>query len=76
MSHPTLRVDVLRDLQVLVPREVRVGSSEEEEDEALEVVVGGAGGDGKARHPGENPHDVLGVHPELAQQLDPGDTQC
>ena len=72
MGHPALGVDVLRDLQVLVSGEVRVGSGEEEEDEALEVVVGGAGGDGKARHAGQNPHDVLGVHPELAEQLEPG----
>ena len=62
VSHPTLRVDVLGDLQVLVSGEVWVGSGEEEEDKALQVVVGGAGGDGKAGHPGQNPHDVLGVH--------------
>ena len=72
MGHPALGVDVFWDLQVLVSGEVRVGSGEEEEDEALEVVVGGAGGDGQTRHAGEDPHDVLGVHPELAQQLDSG----
>ena len=73
MSHPTLRVDVLRYVQVLVSREVWVGSGEEEEDKALKVMVGGAGGDGEAWHAGQDPHDVLGVHPELAQQLDPDD---
>ena len=33
------------------------------------MVVGGAGSDGQAWHAGQNPHDVLGVHPELAEEL-------
>ena len=45
---------------------------QEEQGEALEVVVGGAAGDGEAGHAGEDPHDVLGVRPELGEQLDPG----
>ena len=70
MCHPTLGVDVFWYFEVFVSGQVWVGSMQEKEDKALEVVVGGTGGDGKARHAWQDPHDVLGVHPELAQQLD------
>ena len=36
------------------------------------VVVGGTGRDRQAWHPGQNPHDVLGVRSELHQELDSG----
>ena len=67
-----LGVDVGGDVQDLVAAEVWGGAVQEEQGEALEVVVGGAAGDREPGHPGEDPHDVLGVRPELCQQLDPG----
>ena len=67
VRHPTLRINVLRYFQVLVARQVRVGSGEEKKDKALKVMVGGAGGDGKAWHARQDPHDVLSVHTELAE---------
>ena len=76
MSHPTLRVDVFRYLKVLVPRQVWICSRQEEEHEALEVVVGGTGGDGETGHPGEDPHDVLRVHTELAEELEEDSYNC
>lgn len=50
MCHPTLGVDVFWYFKVFVSGQVWVGSLQEKEDKALEVVVGGTGGDGKARH--------------------------
>ena len=76
MSHPALRVDVFRYLEVLVPRQVWICSRQEEEHEALEVVVGGTGGDGETGHPGEDPHDVLRVHTELAEELEEDSYNC
>lgn len=72
VDHRALRVDIGGDVQHPVAAEVRGGAVQEEQGEALEVVVGGAAGDGEAGHPGEDPHDVLGVRPELGEQLDPG----
>ena len=72
MDHRALGVDIGGDVQDPVAAEVRGGAVQEEQGEALEVAVGGAAGDGEAGHPGEDPHDVLGVRPELGQELDPG----
>ena len=70
VDHRALGVDIGGDVQHLVAAEVRGGAVQEEQGEALEVMVGGAAGDGEAGHPGEDPHDVLGVRPELCEQLD------
>ena len=67
VRHPTLRIHILRNFKILVSRQVGIGSGEEKKDKALKVMVGGAGGDGKAWHAGQDPHDVLSVHTELAQ---------
>ena len=40
------------------------------------MVVGGTGGDGETGHPGEDPHDVLRVHTELAEELDEDSYIC
>ena len=72
VGHGALRVDEGRNVQVLVAAEVRGGAVQQQQGEALEVVVGGAAGDGEAGHAGQQPQDVLRVRAELCQQLDPG----
>ena len=70
MCHPTLGVDVFWYFKVFVSGQVWVGSLQEKEDKALEVVVGGTGGDGKARHerPSQAPQDWEGRLPPQADQ--------
>ena len=52
VGHGALRVDEGRNVQVLVAAEVRGGAVQQQQGEALEVVVGGAAGDGEAGHAG------------------------
>ena len=57
VNYRALRVDIGRNVNVSVAAQVRGSPVQEEQSEALEVMVGGAASDGEARHAGENPND-------------------
>ena len=54
---------------MLVTAKVRGGPMEQQQGEALEVVVGGTGGDGEPWHAGQYSQDILCVGSKLTQQL-------
>ena len=76
VGHRALRVDEGRNVQVLVAAEVRGGAVQQQQGEALEVMVGGAACYWETGHPGEDPHDVLRVHTELAEELEEDSYNC
>ena len=64
-----LSQDVVWQVEMLVAGQVGRGPVQEQSSEALEVVVRGARGYGKAGQVGHQPQHVLCVGAELAQQL-------
>ena len=55
---------------MFVTGKVRRSTMQKQQGEALQVVVGGAGGDGEPWHARQDPHDIFSVSSKLAKQLD------
>ena len=54
---------------MLVAGQIWRGTVKQQQGEALEVVVGGTGGDGEAWHAGQDPQNILCISSKLAQKL-------